>query len=101
MVGRGGVVLRCDDPDVREVEWPRYECSEGRRPDGRPLRARRTSATPPSSSATPAPPPTVSRVLVVAGRPILLTDQTLEVLDPETFQSVSVTYHPTRSVYGY
>jgi hypothetical protein len=48
-----------------------------------------------------APPPTVSRVLVVAGRPILLTDQTLEVLDPETFQSVSVTYHPTRSVFGF
>ena len=100
MIGRGQVVLRCDDPDVREVEWPRYECSKV---DDQMV-ARFVPEDQRNASfqlCYSAPPPTVSRVLVVAGRPILLTDQTLEVLDAETFQSVSVTYHPTRSVDGY
>ncbi len=49
----------------------------------------------------PAPPPTVNRVLVVSGTPMLLTDQTLEVLDPETFASTSVTNHLSRGRYGW
>ena len=49
----------------------------------------------------PAPMPSVARVLVVAGRPILFTDQTLGALDPSTFQSTSITYHPTGFGYGY
>lgn len=44
--------------------------------------------------------PTVSRVLVVKGTPILLTDQTLEALDPQTFVSTRVVFHPSSSM-GY
>jgi hypothetical protein len=43
----------------------------------------------------------VSRVLVVAGTPILLTDQTLEALDAETFESTAVSYHPTGTWSGW
>ena len=35
----------------------------------------------------------VARVLVVAGRPMLLTDQTIEVLDPDSFASTAILYH--------
>lgn len=100
MIGRGGVVLRCDDPDVREVEWPRYQCS--RVEDA--MVARFVPEDQRDASfllCSPAPPPTVSRVLVVAGRPILYTEQTMEILDPETFQSVSITYHPTGVAFGF
>jgi hypothetical protein len=34
-------------------------------------------------------------VLVVSGSPILLTDQTLEALDPQTLASTAIAYHPT------
>ena len=44
---------------------------------------------------SPAPQPVVLRVLVVDGRPILFTDQTLEALDPETFASTAIAYHPS------
>ena len=50
---------------------------------------------------SPAPQPAVSRVLVVSGRPILLTDQTLEALDPDTFASTAIAYHPTEAGYAY
>ncbi|CAN5664806.1 hypothetical protein BH10ACT1_BH10ACT1_17280 [soil metagenome] len=95
----GGVVLRCGDKAQKELEWPRYECY---RLDGGTIA--RIAAEDQRSAAfflcTPAPQPTVSRVLVVDGKPILLTDQTLEVLDPQTFQSTSVTYHPSTRSYG-
>ncbi|MEO6627919.1 MAG: beta-propeller domain-containing protein, partial [Aquihabitans sp.] len=94
MVGPGGVVLRCGDKALREIDWPRYRCSY--------LDSQTAAQYAPDESnagafflCSPAPQPTVSRVLVVAGKPILLTDQTLEVLDPATFASTSVTYHPT------
>ncbi len=38
---------------------------------------------------------------MVSGRPILFTDQTLEALDPKTFQSSAIAYHPTTISYGY
>jgi hypothetical protein len=49
---------------------------------------------------SPAPALSVSRVLVVAGVPILLTDQTLETLDPTTFESVRVVPHPTSPIFS-
>lgn len=94
MVGRGGVVLRCDEGAATEIEWPRYSCfrvdqgtvnryvPEGER-DGVFF------------LCSPAGQPNVSRVLVVSGTPILLTDQTLEALDPETFESTAIAHHPT------
>ena len=32
---------------------------------------------------------------------MLLTDQTLEALDPTTFQSAAIAYHPSLVTYGY
>lgn len=100
MIGPGGVVVRCGDKDLKEVEWPRYQCS---RVDDRTVAqfAPGEEGDAAFFLCSPAPQPTVSRVLVVSGRPMLLTDQTLEVLDPGTFQSTSVTYHPSRGRYGY
>ena len=101
VIGRDAVVLRCADADPAEVEWPRYECGsvgrdwidryvpEGER-DGTWFLCHRASR------------PTVSRVLVVAGRPMLLTDQTLEALAPDTFASTAIAYHPSpMGWYGY
>lgn len=87
------IVLRCDDKDRKEIEWPRYGCY---RLDGRTV-AQYAPGEEKNGSffvCSPAPQPTVSRVLVVSGRPILLTDQTLEALDPDTFQSTAIAYHP-------
>ncbi len=100
MLGADDVVLRCDDKDRKEVEWPRYGCF---RID--PGTVARYAPGEEDAAAffqcSPAPLPTVSRVLVVAGRPMLLTDQTLEVLDPETFRSTSVTYLPSGGRYPF
>jgi hypothetical protein len=93
MVGPDGVVLRCDDVDRATVEWPRYRCY---RVDAGMV-ARFAPGQEELASfhlCSPASPPVVRRVLVVAGTPILLTDQTLEALDPATFQRTAVAYHP-------
>lgn len=94
MVGQDGVVLGCATGSRSEVDWPRYRCA--------PIPAAMVERYSPDDAGkadyflcSPAPQPTVSRVLVVAGRPILLTDQTLEALDPTTFAPVAVVYHPT------
>ena len=92
MVGNDGVVLGCADKTRKEVEWPRYSCQNV----GDGLIAQYAPDQKGKASfflCHPAPQPTVSRVLVVAGRPILFTDQTLEALDPQTFQSTAVVYH--------
>jgi hypothetical protein len=99
LIGPGGVVLGCADKSLKEIDWPRYQCSLV--PDStvaqyEPDQAGKAAVF----LCSPAPWPTVSRVLVVAGRPMLLTDQTLEVLDPTTFRSVSITYHPSGGRYG-
>jgi hypothetical protein len=94
LLGRDGIALRCDDPGRREVEWPRYQCygvddqTVARLAPGEEDEAA-------FFACNPAPPPTVARVLVVSGTPLLLTDQTLERLDPTTFASTAVAYHPT------
>ncbi|QXC60790.1 beta-propeller domain-containing protein [Aquihabitans sp. G128] len=93
------LVLRCGDQSQKELEWPRYQCY---RIDNGTI-ARFVPEDQRAASyfeCSPAPQPTVSRVLVVDGKPILLTDQTLEVLDPDTFQSRSITYHPSSGPYG-
>ncbi|MFP3899963.1 MAG: beta-propeller domain-containing protein [Acidimicrobiia bacterium] len=99
MIGPDDVVLRCDDTQLGGLEWPRYHCS---RVDGG-IVARFVPEEEQDGSfhlCSPAPPPTVSRVLVVAGTPILLTDQTLEALDPETFESTAIAYHPSTPMFG-
>ncbi len=99
LLGSEGVVLRCGDKELKSVEWPRYQCYLI--DDGTIARY-----SPGQEDAAAffncqlAPQPAVSRVLVVSGRPILLTDQTLEALDPQTFQSTSIKYHPTSGQYS-
>lgn len=93
-IGSDGRVLHCDDPARREVVWPRYQCYWA----ADDLVAQYVPEDQRTGSyhvCSPAPPPTVRRVLVVAGTPYLYTDQTLERLDPETFASVAVTFHPS------
>ena len=92
MIGPDGIVLRCDR-GTQEIEWPRYDCQ---RVDAS-LVARFAPGEQDQASffwCSPAAHPHVSRVLVVDGVPILYTDQTLETLDPTTFASASVTFHP-------
>jgi hypothetical protein len=99
VVGADGVALLCGDTGRVKVEWPRYRCS---RVDGA-LVARFESDRAGNGAffiCSPAPPPAVARVLVVSGRPILFTDQTLEALDPSTFASTAIAYHPTGFSYG-
>lgn len=100
IVGADGVILRCDDAGQRTVEWPRYQCFYV---DDNTITRYAPDQTGKGSffSCSPAPPPAVARVLVVAGRPILFTDQTLEALDPTTFVSTAVAYHPSSGPYGY
>ena len=99
MIGPGGMVLRCGDPDLAEVEWPRYRCY--RVDDGTVSRfVPGQEAQASFFLCSPAPPPAVNRVLVVAGTPMLLTDQTLEALDPATFESTAVSFHPSSGRYG-
>lgn len=93
-LGPDGIALRCDDGERRELEWPRYQCSwidpqtVARYAPGEEGRGS-------FFMCSPAPRPAVARVLVVSGVPLLLTDQTLERLDPETFASTGVASHPT------
>ena len=99
LLGSEGVVLRCGDKELKSVEWPRYQCYLI--DDGTIARY-----SPGQEDAAAffncqlAPHPAVSRVLVVSGRPILLTDQTMEALDPQTFQSTSIKYHPSSGRYS-
>ena len=100
MIGPNGVVLRCGDKGTKEIDWPRYRCS--RIDDGTVAQfAPAEAGTASFFLCQPAPQPTVARVLVVSGTPMLLTDQTLEALDPTTFQSVAIAYHPSLVTYGY
>jgi hypothetical protein len=100
LVGTDGVLLRCDDPERREVEWPRYQCYPV--DDGIVNRFEPGAADSASFHlCSPAGPPAVLRVLVVDGTPILFTDQTLELLDPESFASTEVLYHPSGGGYWY
>ncbi len=95
MLGPDDVVLACD-PGTPPVDWPRYQCG----PIGEGTLARYGPEDRPAGSyqlCTPAPQPRVRRVLVVDGTPMLLTDQTLERLDPETFASADVLYHPSNT----
>jgi hypothetical protein len=100
MIGPGGVVLRCEDKVLKELDWPRYRCS---RVDDAILARFAPDQVGEASFflCTPAPLPTVARVLVVSGRPLLLTDQTLEALDPATFQSTAIAFHPSNGTYGF
>lgn len=93
MVGADNIVLGCADRSTKEVSWPRYQCYRVD-DDTAAMYAPSGGKDVAYFVCSLAPPPTVSRVLVVAGRPILLTDQTLEALDPTTFASTSVAYHP-------
>ena len=100
MVGPNGVVLGCADTTRKAVDWPRYTCNN----IGHGIIAQFAPDQQGKGSfflCAPAPQPTVARVLVVAGRPILFTDQTLEALDPTTFQSTAIAYHLTGWGYGY
>ena len=100
VLGPESVLLRCGDLGIAEIEWPRHQCY--RVDDGTVARfvpGEETTAS--YFVCPPAPPPTVSRVLVVSGTPMLLTDQTLEALDPATFRSTSVTYLPSGGRYGF
>ena len=92
-------VVRCDDASTKEIEWPRYSCYPA---DGE-LVARYVPEDQRGGAifiCSLAPQPTVSRVLVVAGIPMLFTDQTLETLDPETFESTAIAYHPSGFMFG-
>ena len=93
MVGTDNIVLGCADRSTKAVSWPRYQCYRVD-DDTAAMYAPGGGKDAAYFVCSPAPPPSVSRVLVVAGRPILLTDQTLEALDPTTFASTSVAYHP-------
>lgn len=94
MLGPDAKVLSCEDPRRSEVEWSRWSC--WRIEDGLVEQYAPELADGGSHFAcSPAGPPRVSRVLIVEGTPVLHTDQTLEVLDPETFESRSVLYHPS------
>ncbi|HEX2578243.1 MAG TPA: beta-propeller domain-containing protein [Aquihabitans sp.] len=99
-LGPDDEVLRCADTAVQELEWPRFECY---RLDGGTV-ARYAPGEEDAAAffvCSPAPQPTVARVLVVAGIPMLYTDQTIEALDPETFASTAITYHPSSGAIGY
>jgi hypothetical protein len=100
MLGTDAVLLRCDDKGRTELEWPRYQCY---RVDDGMVRQYAPDQFGKGSFfvCSPAPHPTVRRVLVVAGRPILFTDQTLEALDPTTFASTAIAYHPSQGGYGF
>jgi hypothetical protein len=100
VLGPESVLLRCGDVGTAEIEWPRHQCyrvDEGT--VARFVPGEETAAS--YFVCSPAPPPTVRRVLVVSGTPMLLTDQTLEALDPATFRSTSVTYLPSGGRYGF
>ncbi|MEO6988005.1 MAG: beta-propeller domain-containing protein, partial [Aquihabitans sp.] len=100
MVGPDSTVLHCGDEDTKEIEWPRYQCYK--------VDAGMVNRFVPEGErdgaffvCSPAGQPMVSRVLVVSGTPMLFTDQTIEALDPETFASTAIAYHPSASMFGY
>jgi hypothetical protein len=99
MIGPAGVVLRCEDAHPTSLDWPRFQCSPV---DDATIQrfTREDLGDSVYFLCSPAPAPSVSRVLVVAGVPILLTDQTLETLDPTTFESVRVVPHPTSPIFS-
>ena len=99
MIGPNGRVLLCDDNGTGRIDWPRHQCS--RIDQGTIARFAPDAPEGDYAICNPAPQPTVSRVLVVDGRPVLLTDQTLEALDPETFASTAIAYHPSQPGYLY
>ncbi len=100
LVGPGTVVLRCGDKGLKEVEWPRYQCYRiADQTVARFSPGQEDAAA--FFACSLAPHPTVGRVLVVSGRPMLLTDQTLEALDAETFQSTSIAFHPSSQQFSY
>lgn len=94
MIGDGTIVLACSGPSRPTVEWPRYSCTKVDR-----SMLQRYAPDQVGKAAVflcnLAPQPAVARVLVVDGRPILMTDQTLEALDPTTFVSRQVVFHPS------
>lgn len=113
LVGTGGVVLRCEPgadgvPGLDgtgggiyggAIDWPGYQCY--------PVDEFTVSRFVPDDDGggvylvcSPAPNPVVGRVLVVAGVPILYTDQTLEALDPASFASTAIAYHPSGGWFG-
>ncbi len=98
MVGPDNVVLRCEQAK-REVEWPRYQCYR-LDDDTVAMYAPDQAGNGSFFMCSKAQMPIVGRVLVVKGTPILLTDQTLEALDPQTFTSTKVVFHPSTSM-GY
>lgn len=99
MIGSDMTVLRCADPATRTVEWPRYRCNlVDAGTVGRLAPEEKGKAA--FFTCMPAGQPTVARVLVVDGRPMLLTDQTLEALDPQTWASTAIAYHPTDGFSG-
>ncbi len=98
MLGPDAIVLGCANDTPDDLEWSRHECS----PIGDDLV--RQYAPDKAGKAkyfrcSPAEQPRVSRVLVANGAPILLTDQTLERLDPSTFASTKIVFHPSRRGY--
>jgi hypothetical protein len=92
MVGPRSKVLRCGDAATQEVEWPRWQCY---RVDEMTAAQYAPGDEGAFFMCSPTGPPTASRVLVVNGTPILYTDQTLERLDPQSFASTQIAYHPT------
>ncbi len=98
MVGPDNLLLRCEQ-GKREVEWPRYQCYR-LDDDTVAMYAPDQAGNGSFFMCSKAQMPTVGRVLVVKGVPILLTDQTLEALDPQTFTSTKVVFHPSTSM-GY
>lgn len=100
MLGPDGVLIRCAEKGLTTFDWPRYQCyPTGTLPMGR--YAPGTSEDGSLFLCHRVAKPRVSRVLVVKGKPMLFTDQTIETLDPETFTSTRVVYHPTERTYGY
>lgn len=89
MLGDDARIIRCDDPDARIATWSGFACSWVD-PEIVEQYAPGESSDGSIFVCHPAGPPTVGRVLVVEGTPILHTDQTLEILDPDTFESVTV-----------
>ena len=91
-LGRNSRLLRCEDPNTPAVEWPRYGCY---RVDDEMAELYAPGQGGRFFVCTEVGPPSVSRVLVVGGTPMLFTDQTIEALDPQTFESKVIAYHPS------
>lgn len=73
LVVRNGRVLHCDDGGTGRIEWPRHACH--RVDHGTVVQHAPGAPAGDYVICSPAPQPTVPRVLVVDGRPILLTDE--------------------------